>query len=314
MAKKQAETAYKELTKPKSALSAMALKYSCDEKKLWDVVCKTCIRGKASDEEVIAFLIVANQYGLNPFTREIYAFVGKGGGIIPIVGLDGWAKTVNSNVDFDGCEFEEVDTDDGHMGVSCTMWLKSRRHPVKLTEWMDECKRNTEPWNQMPRRMLRHKAFIQAGRIAFSLAGIYDEDEGRDIQMRELTDDEYTVSKPIQPPQRKAMTSSRKPPRRTAQDEQPFQPPAEPPPHEEPQETQAPDDDWDNKPPQQDDGTISEPQRRRLFAILNGSGVEKDFFRHYLLEEHGLSSTKDIPRELYDEICKWIEEQASAEA
>lgn len=33
----------------------------------------------------------------------------------------------------------------------------------------------------MPHRMLRHKSLIQAGRVAFGLSGIYDEDEGRDI-------------------------------------------------------------------------------------------------------------------------------------
>ena len=33
----------------------------------------------------------------------------------------------------------------------------------------------------MPFRMLRHKAFMQAARIAFSIGGIYDEDEARDV-------------------------------------------------------------------------------------------------------------------------------------
>ena len=39
----------------------------------------------------------------------------------------------------------------------------------------------------MPRRMLRHKALIQGARIAFGFSGIYDEDEARDIGMKNVT-------------------------------------------------------------------------------------------------------------------------------
>ena len=46
-----------------------------------------------------------------------------------------------------------------------------------MREYFAECKRNTDPWNQMPRRMLRHKAIIQCGRIAFGFSGIYDPDD-----------------------------------------------------------------------------------------------------------------------------------------
>jgi hypothetical protein len=46
---------------------------------------------------------------------------------------------------------------------------------------MSECKRPTDPWNTHPKRMLRHKAMIQAARIAFSFAGIYDPDEGERV-------------------------------------------------------------------------------------------------------------------------------------
>ena len=34
----------------------------------------------------------------------------------------------------------------------------------------------------MPRRMLRHKAFMQAGRYAFGISGIMDQDEANDIK------------------------------------------------------------------------------------------------------------------------------------
>jgi hypothetical protein len=62
-------------------------------------------------------------------------------------------------------------------------------HPVATTEYLDECKRDTEPWKKWPRRMLRNKAYIQAARMAFGHSGIYDEDEGdRIIEAGEVID------------------------------------------------------------------------------------------------------------------------------
>ena len=40
----------------------------------------------------MALLIVADQYGLNPFTREIFAFDDKRAGIVPVVSVDGWSR------------------------------------------------------------------------------------------------------------------------------------------------------------------------------------------------------------------------------
>jgi hypothetical protein len=53
--------------------------------------------GEATDEQMMALLIVADQYGLNPFTKEIYAFPDKQNGIVPVVGLDGWSRIINEN-------------------------------------------------------------------------------------------------------------------------------------------------------------------------------------------------------------------------
>ncbi len=57
--------------------------------------------GNVTDEQFTALLIVANQYGLNPWTKEIYAFPDKGG-IVPVVGVDGWARIINEHPQFDG--------------------------------------------------------------------------------------------------------------------------------------------------------------------------------------------------------------------
>jgi phage recombination protein Bet len=180
-----------------SPLNGLASKFQIEPGKLLNVLRGTVIKpdknGKAAtDEEVAAFCIVAGQYGLNPFTREIHAFASGEKGIVPIVGIDGWTKLINTNPDFDGCDFEYDDAPNGDpISVTCIMHLKNRAHPVTVTEYYTECKRNTIPWNTMPRRMLRHKAYMQCGRLAFGLTGIYDDDEARDIinvtaEVREL--------------------------------------------------------------------------------------------------------------------------------
>lgn len=130
---------------------------------------------QVSDAQMTALLVVANQYGLNPFTKEIYAFPDKGG-IVPVVGLDGWSRIINSHAQFDGMDFEQ-DND----SCTCVIYRKDRSHPVKVTEWMSECRRSTGPWQSHPRRMLRHKAMIQCARLAFGFTGIYELDEAERI-------------------------------------------------------------------------------------------------------------------------------------
>lgn len=162
-------------------LAYMADRYSLSEVEFSKTVRATCGLATATPEQFAAFLIVAKEYDLNPLTKEIYAFPGKGGGIVPIVSIDGWVNLVNSNPQCDGFQFEMDHTPDGKLiSCTCTMYRKDRKHPVSVTEYLEECKRATDPW-KMQHRMLRHKSMIQAARYAFGFAGIYDEDEGRTI-------------------------------------------------------------------------------------------------------------------------------------
>lgn len=136
----------------------------------------TAFKGQVSDAQMTALMIVANQYGLNPWTKEIYAFPDKNNGIVPVVGVDGWSRIINEHPQFDGMEFKS-DAE----SCTCVMYRKDRKHPVQVTEYMDECKRGTQPWQSHPRRMLRHKALIQCARLAFGYTGIYDQDEAERI-------------------------------------------------------------------------------------------------------------------------------------
>ncbi len=142
---------------------------------------QTVFRGQVSDAQLTALLVVANQYGLNPWTKEVYAFPDRQNGIVPVVGVDGWARIINEHPMFDGMHFEQ-DAE----SCTCTIFRKDRAHPVAVTEYLGECRRNTQPWQSHPRRMLRHKAMIQCARLAFGFAGIHDQDEAERIIERRM--------------------------------------------------------------------------------------------------------------------------------
>jgi len=113
-----------------------------------------------------------------------------------VVGVDGWARIINSHPQFDGMEFEQNDEQ-----CTCIMYRKDRARPVKVTEYMVECKRaNVGPWSSHPRRMLRHKAMIQCARIAFGYGGIYDQDEAERIVEEKVITGEVIRDEPKAPP------------------------------------------------------------------------------------------------------------------
>jgi hypothetical protein len=171
-----------------SVLARMAMRFGVEPAKMMECLKATAFKGPASNEQIMALCIVADQYGLNPWTKEIYAFPDKSNGIVPVVGVDGWARIINSHPEFDGMEFEQdAET------CTCKIHRKDRAHPITVTEYLAECTRSTGPWGSHPRRMLRHKAMVQCARLAFGYAGIYDPDEAERI--RDVTSD-VTIHRP----------------------------------------------------------------------------------------------------------------------
>ena len=156
---------------------------------------QTAFKGNATDAQFTALMVVANQYSLNPWTREIYAFPDQRNGIVPIVGVDGWSRIINEHDQFDGIDFEMAE-DASY--CTCIIYRKDRTHPIKVTEYLDECKRDTGPWKSHKRRMLRHKAMIQCARIAFGYTGIYDEDEAERIIEKDITEEASHEIKPVE--------------------------------------------------------------------------------------------------------------------
>lgn len=167
---------------------------------LYNVLKATAFKGDVSDAQLSALLIVAGQFGLNPWTKEIYAFPDKKNGIIPVVSVDGWARIINSHPAFDGMEFRFADDMVMMDGANClapawtecVIYRKDRAHPTIIREYLDEVYKApfkpkdggytvAGPWQTHPKRFSRHKAMIQCARMAFGFGGIYDDDEASRI-------------------------------------------------------------------------------------------------------------------------------------
>ncbi|MCR9654276.1 phage recombination protein Bet [Vibrio parahaemolyticus] len=195
-------------TKPetKSLVERMAQRFGVDAKKFFETLKLTAFKqrdGSApTDEQMMALLIVAEQYNLNPFTREIYAFPDKSGGIVPVVGVDGWSRIANEHKQFDGVEFEYSENLIEMPGakvkcpewVECIVYRKDRTRSIRIREYLDEVYRPPVeatgqygpytvigPWQTHTKRQLRHKGFIQGLRIGLGFSGIYDQDEAERI-------------------------------------------------------------------------------------------------------------------------------------
>lgn len=56
----------------------------------------------------------------------------------------------------------------------------------------------------------------------------------------------------------------------------------------------------------QDPSKISEAQKKRFYAIAKGTGKSDDTIKEHLAT-FGIEHTADIPKDKYDELCKWAE-------
>jgi phage recombination protein Bet len=187
-----------EVMKKPSLVQKMADRFGVDADKLMSTLKNTAFKVKdkeVTNEQMMALLVVSDQYGLSPFTKEIYAYPDKGG-IVPVVGVDGWSRIINENPQLDGIDFRFSEETLDHKGIKCHEWIecviyrKDRQHPTIIREFFSEVARKLAyptPWDSHPNRMHRHKALIQCARVAFGFVGIYDQDEAERIIEKDVT-------------------------------------------------------------------------------------------------------------------------------
>src|SRR3990172_5420457 len=150
-----------------------------------------------TEEQMVAFLWIAESRGLDPFENMIMAIPDGDGGIVPYLSVDGWYVMANNHPGYDYCEFVESDQHVTMVGsipapawIACTIYRNDRKGSFTVRERLAENYRESHsatehgPWQTMPTRCLRHKAFVQAARVALSPGAIYDEEEARQMAGR----------------------------------------------------------------------------------------------------------------------------------
>ena len=149
----------------------------------------------ATNAEMAVVSSVCAKYDLNPLVSECAAFV-SGGKLSVVVMIQGWYRIVNRQPDFDGVEFEDkLDSNGGIIATTCVMYLKNRSRPVRVTEYLSECRQErSDVWKKYPFRMLRHKAYIQCAKMAFGISEVIDDDEASRIAANSPREKDITPS------------------------------------------------------------------------------------------------------------------------
>lgn len=150
-------------------------------------------------EDLAFFLLVANQYHLNPLKNEIYATyqrVQKGKQwvekIVPIPSIHGLRKLArqskNPSYNYTGKAELEIDSDGNIVSATVPVYghFENSTEIVKVgeyTAYMEEFAKltkdgeKTKQWRTMPRVMLIKCAEANAIRSSFDIGGIYIEEE-----------------------------------------------------------------------------------------------------------------------------------------
>jgi hypothetical protein len=85
--------------------------------------------------------------------------------------IDGWITMIHRESSFKGLAFDQSsETENGiPIWMECTIYRSDLTHPVTVREYYAELKTEHPIWQQMPRRMLRHKTLQQCARLAFGI-------------------------------------------------------------------------------------------------------------------------------------------------
>lgn len=202
-----------------------------------------------TNTHVLQYAAVAHEWGLNPFTKQISAWI-KAGKLIVAVPIDGWVAIARRQPTFQRFEFiyhwvegvEKVKNGkpnkDALEYITCRVWdSRYPEYPIaEIDEYMAECWLDTGPWGSHPFRMLRHKSLSQGVRVGYGVSGISDEDDAMRITADLEAEFELPELPPPPPSPDKSATSrlaaaleKKKAPEPTPEPPEPEKPATEPP-------------------------------------------------------------------------------------
>ena len=115
-------------------------------------------------------LRTARQYDLDLLQEEVLLTKYDEGWQISI-SVDGWIKIINRHPAFAGLTFTQSTEEIEGLPIwmECTIHRSDRTIPTTVREYMTEVRNESEAWQKMPRRMLRHRVFQQCAKIAIGI-------------------------------------------------------------------------------------------------------------------------------------------------
>lgn len=119
----------------------------------------------------IQLLRLASKYQLDPLSDEVNLLKTKEG-YLPFITIDGWAKLINQHPQYAGMSLRDsTELIDGIPAwMECTIYRNDKILPIVIKEYLEEVKTDHPSWQQMPRRMLRHRVIQQCARLAFGIS------------------------------------------------------------------------------------------------------------------------------------------------
>jgi hypothetical protein len=138
----------------------------------------------------VQLLRLANKYQLDPLSDEIALLENQDQTYRPFITIDGWSKLMNDHPQYAGMSLRDsTDLLDGiPIWIECTIYRNDRILPIVIKEYYEEVKTDHPSWQQMPRRMLRHRVIQQCARLALGISSY-------ESHSKTTTIEEYSSSK-----------------------------------------------------------------------------------------------------------------------
>ncbi len=120
----------------------------------------------------VQLLRLANKYQLDPLSDEIALLQNQDQTYQPFITIDGWSKLMNDHPQYAGMSLRDsTELIDGiPTWIECTIYRNDRILPIVIKEYYQEVKTDHPSWQQMPRRMLRHRVIQQCVRLALGIS------------------------------------------------------------------------------------------------------------------------------------------------
>ena len=242
--------------------------------------------GKLTSQEIMMFLALCKYQRLNPFLREAYLIKYGNAPATMVVGKEAFLKKARHAKDYAGHKAwteGEIPKMIGIAEVFVAGFQMPIRVQVDYNEYVGKKKDGTinRMWSEKPKTMLRKVALVQALREAFpeELGGMYSEEE-MPIEMDTLPREPVSMSETdINGTQESQGQEKKEPPEPS---------------------------------PEAMKKVITEPQRKRFYAIAKGSGKADDEIKAYLLSL-GIEHSAAIPYDKYEEVIVWAQTKEEPE-